>query len=230
MFPFPKDKERRLLTVINTPMKAAVFTGGNASLRTWKSFRAKRAKKTGHRKAESPKTWKKTSARWAPINPARLVAFEGPEIRLLKEGSSGLKEKRLRARKTARARKTTPRTSLFKPDLDAEDAFAITIKNHNKEKPGCQKKTAGTVEQTVCTTRGAEKNREHGCRKSQEKNSQESAELERRHVSHEPGGGVTGGWARTSSCPAPFEILKTDGFVKSPSAALRFNFVFAAHL
>ena len=127
--------------MINTPMKAAVFAGGNASFRTWKNFRAKRAKKTGQRKAESPKVWKKTSARWAPMKPAKLVAFEGPEIRLLKEGSSGLKEKRLRARRTARARKTTPTTSFFKPDLDAEDAFAIAIKNHNKERAGCQKKT-----------------------------------------------------------------------------------------
>jgi hypothetical protein len=122
-------------------MKAAVFTGGKASLRTWKNFRETRARKMGQRKAENPKVWKKTPAMWAPMKPAKLVAFEGPEIRLLKEGSSGLKDMRLRARRTARARKTIPTISLFKPDLDAEDAFAIAIKNHSKERAGCQKKS-----------------------------------------------------------------------------------------
>jgi hypothetical protein len=129
-------------------MKAAVLTGGKGILRTWRNFREKRIRKKGQRKAESPKVWKKMSAKWAPMKPARLVAFEGPEIRLLKDGSSGLKDRRLKARRTARAKKTTPRISLFRPDLDEEDAFAIVKRRIQPQRPQRPRRSGDLKETT----------------------------------------------------------------------------------
>jgi hypothetical protein len=55
MFTLPRPRESRLLTVINKPIREVVFEAGKELSGKRKSFRGKRARNKGHRKAVRPK-------------------------------------------------------------------------------------------------------------------------------------------------------------------------------